>query len=83
MLIKIDKNTYIEFNEKTKISKTIFKDQMENDIKNLEKSKIPSDDQLLKWAKQNHPDILSTNQNLEQAEEIRQEISMFDSAIKL
>jgi hypothetical protein len=53
MIIRIDNNTYIQYDEATKVSRTIFKNELEQSIEAL--SAKPSDDTLLAWAKENYP----------------------------
>lgn len=57
--IKIDDDTYIQFNEITKQSQTISKSELEKEASNIGKrineDIVPSDEELLAWAKKNFP----------------------------
>ena len=59
MIIKIDSNTFIDFNEDTRQSVTLFKDQLEQNKQDFEKRLkdvvTPTDEEYIKWAKANMP----------------------------
>ena len=76
MIIKIDKNTFIKFDEKTKVSRTIFKGELEDAVDVF--SKIPSDEELLAWAKENYPRIKEDAKELEQ---IKEELAQISDAV--
>lgn len=55
---KVDANTYIEYNPETKKSKTIFKDALQTDIDNMDRTSMPTNEELISWAKANHPQAI-------------------------
>jgi ribosomal 50S subunit-recycling heat shock protein len=66
MIIKIDDNIYIKFNQATRTSETIDLGSLEEQKAQLESSiQVKTDEELLAWAKENYysPTILAMQES--------------------
>lgn len=67
--IKIDSNTFIQFNGETQQSVTLNKGELENQVTEIEKrlknAIIPTDEELLAWAKENYPFVDHSAEQIE------------------
>ena len=62
--IKINSDTYIEYNEETKESRTYIKSDIEQEIQALTETitNVPTNAELLVWAKDHHPQYVESKQ---------------------
>lgn len=85
--IKIDEDKYIELDDTTNKSNIIFKSELENELESLQIQidalpPMPSDEELLYWAKLNYTNEDSRNRtNLQSAiDDLTNKLSLLDDS---